>query len=144
MDADYGVANEHGLMFGECTDMSAHLPEVPYKKGGGIFYSAELSRVALERCKTAREAIRLMGSLIDEYGLWGTAETLAVADKEEAWVFEMQMSPTGKGGLWQRRPLDRGKNSGRGFLHRGEPAPDPRDPGRRSDPDLQPAPAGNA
>ena len=100
MDADYGVANEHGLMFGECTDMSAHLPEVPYKKGGGIFYAAELSRVALERCKTAREAIQLMGSLIDEYGLWGTAETLAVADKEEAWVFEMQMSPTGKGGLW--------------------------------------------
>ena len=61
MDADYGVANEYGLMFGECTDMSAHLPVVPYKKGGGIFYAAELSRVALERCKTAREAIKLMG-----------------------------------------------------------------------------------
>ncbi|MBP3690595.1 MAG: C69 family dipeptidase [Schwartzia sp.] len=100
MDADYGIVNEHGLMFGECTDMSAHLPEVPYKEGGGIFYSSELSRVALERCKTAREAVALMGSLIDEYGLWGTAETLGVADKEEAWVFEMQMSPTGKGGLW--------------------------------------------
>ena len=27
MDADYGIVNEHGLMFGECTDMSAHLPE---------------------------------------------------------------------------------------------------------------------
>ena len=100
MDADYGIVNEHGLMFGECTDMSAHLPEVPFKEGGGIFYSSELSRVALERCKTAREAVALMGSLIDEYGLWGTAETLGVADKEEAWVFEMQMSPTGKGGLW--------------------------------------------
>ena len=100
MDADYGIINEHGVMFGECTDMSEHLPEVAYKEGGGIFYSSELSRVALERCKTAREAIVLMGSLIDEYGLWGTAETLAVCDKNEAWVFEMQMSPTGKGGLW--------------------------------------------
>ena len=101
MDSDYGIINEHGLMFGECTDISEHLPEVPYKEGGGIFYSTELSRVALERCKTAREAIALMGSLIDEYGLWGTAETLAVADKNEAWVFEMQMVPEGhKGGLW--------------------------------------------
>ncbi len=84
MDACYGVSNEHGLMFGECTDISERLPEVPYQEGGGIFYAAELSRVALERCKTAREAVRLMGSLIDEYGLWGTAETLAVADKDEA------------------------------------------------------------
>ena len=100
MDMDYGIANEHGLMFGECTDMSEYLPEAPYKKGGGIFYSSELSHVALERCKTAREAIQLMGSLIDEYGLWGTAETLAVADKNEAWVFEMQPTPSGKGGLW--------------------------------------------
>ena len=100
MDADYGIVNEHGLMMGECTDMSAHLPEVPFKEGGGIFYASELSRVALERCRTAREAVELMGALIDEYGLWGSGETLAVADREEAWVFEMQMSPTGKGGFW--------------------------------------------
>ena len=100
MDADYGIVNEHGLVMGECTDMSAHLPEVPFKEGGGIFYASELSRVALERCRTAREAVELMGALIDEYGLWGSGETLAVADREEAWVFEMQMSPTGKGGFW--------------------------------------------
>ena len=96
----YGIMNEHGLMFGECTDMADWLPELPYKEGGGIFYSTELSRVALERCKTAREAIALMGSLIDEYGLWGTAETLIVADRDEGWIFEMQMVPGGKGGLW--------------------------------------------
>ena len=100
MDADYGIVNEHGLMMGECTDMSAHLPEAPFQEGGGIFYASELSRVALERCRTAREAVELMGALVDEYGLWGSGETLAVADREEAWVFEMQMSPTGKGGFW--------------------------------------------
>ena len=60
LDADYGIANEHGLMMGECTDMSAHLPEVPFKEGGGIFYASELSRVALERCRTAREAVELI------------------------------------------------------------------------------------
>ena len=100
IDGEYGVMNEHGLMLGECTDRSAHLPEAPYKAGGGIFYSAELGRVALERCKTAREAIELMGKLIDECGLYGTAETLIVADRNEGWVLEMQPTPSGKGGLW--------------------------------------------
>ena len=100
IDAEYLVMNEHGLMLGECTDKCAHLPEVPYKKGGGIFYSSELGRVALERCKTAREAIELMGALIDEFGLYGTAEALFVADRDEGWLFEMQPTPDGKGGLW--------------------------------------------
>ena len=100
IDADYPAMNEHGLMMGECTDKSARLPYIAYEKGVGIFYSAELSRVALERCKTAREAIELMGALIDEYGLYGTAEALFVADKDEGWLFEMQPTPSGKGGLW--------------------------------------------
>ena len=74
----------------------AYRPE----RGSMHCYAAELGRVALERCKTAREAIELMGRLIDEYGLWGTAETLVVADKEEGWVLEMQPPPDGKGGFW--------------------------------------------
>ena len=100
IDGDYPAMNEHGLMMSECTDNCAHLPEVPYEDGGGIFYSDELGRVAMERCKTAREAIKLMGELIDEYGLYGTAEALFVADKDEGWLFEMQPIPSGKGGLW--------------------------------------------
>lgn len=100
IDGEYSVMNEHGLMLGECTDRSAHLPDTAYTAGGGIFYSSELGRVALERCKTAREAVELMGSLIDEYGLYGTAETLIVADREDAWVLEMQPTPSGRGGFW--------------------------------------------
>ena len=106
IDSDYGVMNEHGLMLGECTNNSAHLEYLEPKDGHGLFYASELGRVALERCRTAREAIRVMGALIDEYGLWGTGETLLVADKEEGWVLEMQPTPTGKGGFWiaQRVP----------------------------------------
>ena len=100
IDSDYGVMNEHGLMLGECTNNSAHLEYSAPGAGKGIFYASELGRVALERCRTAREAIRLMGKLIDEYGLWGTGETLLVADGEEGWVLEMQPTPTGKGGFW--------------------------------------------
>ena len=47
----------------------------------------ELTRIALERCATARAAIELMGSLAEEHGFHGndpdTAESLAVVDKEE-------------------------------------------------------------
>lgn len=100
IDADYPAVNEHGLMLAECTDLCAWLPEIPYKEGGGIFYSSELGRVAMERCKTAREAIKLMGKLVDEYGIYGKSKTMFVADKDEGWIFEMQPTPDGKGGLW--------------------------------------------
>lgn len=104
IDGNYGVMNEHGLMFGECTD-GAH-NTCTAEPGKRIFYSSELARVALERCKTAREAIELMGALIEQYGYYGTGETLPVADKNEAWVMEMAPSPAGTGGLWvaQRVP----------------------------------------
>ena len=104
IDSDYAVMNEHGLMFGECTNHSR--VESDPQSGKGIFYASELARVALERCRTAREAVVLMGELIDTYGLYGTGETLLVADKDEGWVFEMAVSPDGKGGLWvaQRVP----------------------------------------
>lgn len=99
-DAAYGIMNEHNLMFGECTDVANYEPAANTVKSKGnplrIFYSAELSRIALENCKTAREAIRLMGGLIDRYGLYETGETLLVADDDEAWVFEMCALPSEK------------------------------------------------
>ncbi|MCR5084986.1 MAG: C69 family dipeptidase [Succinivibrionaceae bacterium] len=100
LDGDYPMANEQGLLVAECTDLAARLPEAPYREGGGIFYSAELARVALERCAKAREAVGLMGGLIERHGLWGTAETLLVADHQEAWIMEMSPAPSGEGGLW--------------------------------------------
>jgi dipeptidase len=104
IDGAYGIVNEHGLMIGECTDGTYFT--VAAEPGKRIFYSAELSRVALERCRKAREAVALMGDLIETYGYYGTGETLLVADGDEAWVMEMAPSPAGTGGLWvaQRVP----------------------------------------
>ena len=96
-DGNYGIMNEHQLLFGECTDGSKVTPDP--EPGRRILYSSELSRIALERCRTAREAIALMGDLIERYGLYGTGETLPVADSEEGWVIEMAPSPDGEGGL---------------------------------------------
>ncbi len=108
IDGNYGIMNEHQLMIGECTNGSKI--ELKAKPGKRIFYSAELSRVALERCKTAREAIKLMGNLIDKFGYYGTGETLLVGDKEEGWVFEMSCGTLdGKGGLWVAQKVPDGE-----------------------------------
>jgi len=98
-DSSYGIMNEHQLTIGECTcGAKVHpLPE-PNKR---IFYSAELSRVALERCTRAVDAIKLMGQLIKEYGYYGTGETLLVGDTDEAWVMEMcGYDMNGTNGIW--------------------------------------------
>lgn len=105
-DGNYGIMNEHQLMFGECTDGAKVSPEP--EPGRRLFYSAELARIALERCRTAREAVELIGELIDTYGLYGTGETLPVADTEEAWVIEMAPSPEGEGGLWVAKKVPDG------------------------------------
>lgn len=106
-DANYGIMNEHQLSIGECTD-PARVHPLP-EPGKRIFYSAELSRVALERCQTAREAIRLIGDLIMKYGYYATGETLLVADPKEGWVMEMcGYDMNGTDGVWvaQRVPDD--------------------------------------
>jgi len=57
-----------------------------------------LTLLAMERCKTAREAIQLMGSLAEKYGYGFVdgGEMLAVADAKEVWDFEIM--PVGP--LW--------------------------------------------
>ena len=105
MDANYGIMNEHQVSIGECTN-KAKVHPLP-EPGKRIFYSSELSRVALERSRTAREAVELMGELIKTYGYYGTGETLLVADPHEGWVMEMAgYDMNGTDGVWvaQRVP----------------------------------------
>lgn len=107
-DGSYGIMNEHQLGIGECSN-GAKVGPGP-EPGKRIFYSAELSRVALERCKKAREAVQLMGELIEEYGYYGTGETLLVGDTEEGWVFEMcGYDEKGSGGLWVAKKVPDGE-----------------------------------
>ncbi|TAJ44677.1 dipeptidase [Methanofollis fontis] len=105
--SSYGMMNEHQLLSAECTDYAK--VELDAEEGKRIFYSSELSNVALGRCRTAREAIELVGDLIDTYGYYGTGETLIFADPEEAWVIEMCSSPTGTGGLWVAQKIPDGE-----------------------------------
>lgn len=45
--------------------------------------------IALERARTAREAIKIMTGLAADYGYNSEGETFTVADKNEAWIMEM-------------------------------------------------------
>jgi dipeptidase len=76
-----------------------------------------LTLLGIERAATAREAIQIMGSLAEKYGygFYDDGEMLAVADPNEAWIFEiMPVGPlwtpeSGKpGAVWaaQRVPDD--------------------------------------
>lgn len=106
-DGNYGIMNEHQLMVGECTNNAKVMSKKDPKCR--IMHSNELSRIALERCKTAREAVILAGSLLEKYGYFGTGETLLFGDTEEGWVMEMCSSPDGTGGLWVAKKVPDGQ-----------------------------------
>jgi dipeptidase len=98
-DSNYGIMNEKQLMIGECT-CGAKVQPGP-APGKRLFYASELSRMALEYCTTARQAIVLIDFLIKEYGLYGTGETLLLGDTEEGWVIEMcAYEAYGSDGIW--------------------------------------------
>lgn len=104
----YGIINEHQLMSGEVTTGAKVQPASDPKNR--IFYSSELSNIALERTRSAKEAVTLVGQLIDRYGYYGTGETLLFADPTQAWVIEMcGGTPDGKGGLWVAQKVPDGE-----------------------------------
>ena len=101
----YPCLNERQLGIGETT----YGGRDTMQNKEGMFMIEELARVALERCTTAREAIRLMGKLIKEYGYGDSGECLTIADPNEVWIFEVQgEGPKKIGGVWaaQRIPDD--------------------------------------
>lgn len=57
--------------------------------------------VALQRAKTAREAIQIMGELADNYGYVGQGESFSVCDANEAWIMEtISCGPGTKKAVW--------------------------------------------
>ena len=55
----------------------------------GILDYGSLIYVALQRSKTAREAIKVMTTLAETYGYNSGGETFTICDPNEAWIMEM-------------------------------------------------------
>ena len=105
--------NEHQVAFGEGT-CGCLFGAKPVNKGGKALLSIDtMSQIGLERAKTAREAVQIMGDLAVQYGFYGegfegSGESLMVIDPSNAWVFHVSPDPTGASAIWaaQRVPDD--------------------------------------
>lgn len=111
----FGYINENQVAIGEST-IGTHrklVNSTPAAK----FDITMLTLIAMERARTAREAIKIMGSLAEKYGYGynDDGEMLCVHDPNEVWVFEiMPVGPLWKpesgkpGAVWcaQRVPDD--------------------------------------
>ncbi len=114
-----GNMNEYQVAIGETTfggreDCHDTTAIVDY---GSMMY------IALQRSKTAREAIKVMAELVAEYGYASEGESISVSDANEVWIFEImgKGSPSvgkdgkkiyDKGAVWVARRIPDGFISG--------------------------------
>lgn len=92
-----GNMNEHQVAITEST--FGGRPEL--EDSTGIMDYGSLIYVALQRAKSAREAIHIMTSLVKEHGYYSSGESFSIADKKEAWIMEMIGKGVGnKGAVW--------------------------------------------
>ena len=100
-----GNMNEHQLIIAETTYGGRHELEDP----NGIMDYGSLIYVALERAKTAREAIDIIVDLANTYGYYSSGESFSFADKEEVWVMDLiGKGPNNKGIVWVARRVPDG------------------------------------
>jgi len=92
-----GNMNEFQVVIGETTFGGRQELQAP----AGIVDYGSLMYIALERSKTAREAIQVMGDLVARYGYASEGESISVGDPNEAWIFEIIGKGKGqKGAVW--------------------------------------------
>ena len=112
-----GNMNEHSLIITETTYGGRH--ELFDEKG--IMDYGSLIYIALQRAKTAREAIAVIAELANKYGYVSSGESFSIADKNEAWIMELigkgsKLDEKGnnlrKGIVWVARRIPDGYVSG--------------------------------
>lgn len=115
----YPHMNEHQLAIAESTTSQREEMKVDMAICKQIMTVEQAQVFALQRCKTSREAVELIGRLMSEYGFLpscvGESETLVIGDTEEIWIIEIfsvgsDWDPEGEepGAVWvaQRVPDD--------------------------------------
>ena len=106
-----GNMNEHQLIIAETT--YGGRPEL--WDSTGVMDYGSLIYVALQRAKTAREAIEVIADLADTYGYYSSGESFSIADKDEVWVMDL----IGKG-----MKMENGKNVRKGIVWVARRVPD--------------------
>ncbi len=99
----YPCMNDHQLAIGESTFGGRE----SLQSDRGLIDCQQLVTLMIERCTSAREAIRLADRLTSEYGYNDAGECLTIADTREVWHLEILGPGKGKiGAIWaaQRVP----------------------------------------
>lgn len=91
----YSFINEKGVSMGESTfnfDKSTPLAkkayDLIYGKNLGLIDCWNAQDIALERAATAKEAVLVMGDLVEKYGWKDPGETMDIADGTDVWIAE--------------------------------------------------------
>jgi dipeptidase len=105
-DASYPFMNEKGVIIGETTISGRR----ELYNDEGLMDIMELERIALERASSAREAIKVMGEMAEQYGYGDSGECLTVGDAKEVWQFEIfGAGPEKTGAVWAARRIPPGE-----------------------------------
>ncbi|KAJ1441029.1 peptidase family C69-domain-containing protein [Ochromonadaceae sp. CCMP2298] len=103
----YGAMNEKQVGISESTCSGVFAAKSITNGGKALLSVDQLSQIAMERAATAQEAIKIMGSLAEEFGFYGESssfeggsESLIVTDPNEAWVFHVLADATGTSAYW--------------------------------------------
>jgi dipeptidase len=105
-----GNMNEFQVAIGETTFGGR---EELGKQSGAIMDYGSLIYVALQRAKTAREAIEVITSLVEKYGYASSGESFSISDANEVWILEMIGKGEGeKGAVWVAQRIPDGYISG--------------------------------
>ncbi len=99
MDFSDSYLNEYGVCIGSNSCSSRE--DKPDITNGGIGYN--LRQLMAERAQTARDAVVMAGSLIEQFGYTGSGRTYCIADPNEAWALAVVK---GKHWVAQRIPDD--------------------------------------
>lgn len=92
-----GNINEYQVTIGETT----YGGREEMVDSTGILDYGSLIYIALQRSKSAREAIQVMTSLVETYGYNSEGETFTICDANEAWIMEMMgKGPGSKSAVW--------------------------------------------
>lgn len=80
-----GFMNEHQVAIGETTFGGRHELE----DSTGIVDYGSLMFLALQRSKTAREAIQVIAEIVEKYGYASSGESFSIGDPNEVWIMEI-------------------------------------------------------
>ena len=101
-----GNMNEHQVAIGETTYGGRE--ELFHQKGAIIDYGS-MMYMAMQRAKTAREAIKVMTDMVAQYGYASEGESMSVSDANEVWIFEINGKGEGQtGAVWVARRIPDG------------------------------------